>query len=92
MNVFGIRTRRLGRVHLMMRRLERWKGSLSLRGCHPTRRAQEEAAVTAEEREAGDIWQEGVDQEFAAIEGNTSSGVEGNSTSDEDSDGEGFQI
>jgi hypothetical protein len=47
--------------------------------------------MTAEEREAGDIWQEGLDEEFAAIEGNTSSGVKGN-TSDEDSDGEGFQI
>jgi len=33
----------------------------------------------------------GLDEEFAAIEGNTSSGEEGN-TSDEDSDGEGFQI
>src|SRR5271167_1520668 len=42
--------------------------------------------MTAEEREAGDIWQEGLDEEFAAIEGNTSSGEEGN-TSDEDSDG-----
>lgn len=49
-----------------------------------TRRAQEEAAMTAEEREAGDIWQEGLDEEFAAIEGNTSTGEEGN-TSDEDS-------
>jgi hypothetical protein len=56
-----------------------------------TRRAQEEAAMTAEEREAGDIWQEGLDEEFAVIEGNTSSGEEGN-ISDEDSDGEGFQI
>jgi len=33
----------------------------------------------------------GLDEEFAAIEGNTSSGEEGN-TSDEDSDREGFQI
>ena len=47
--------------------------------------------MTAEEREAGDIWQEGLDEEFAAIEGNTSTGKEGN-TSDEDLDGESFQI
>jgi hypothetical protein len=47
--------------------------------------------MTAEEREAGDTWQDGLDEEFAAIEGNISSGEEGN-TSDEDSGGEGFEI